>query len=421
MGLRENHGGVRRWAQRGTGSEKAARAVEAIEGGELLVENLQRVFTNEKESVHAVDDVSFAVQPGEFYTLLGPSGCGKTTSLRCVAGLETPTSGHIMVDGRTVFITGELGLPSHERNIGMVFQSYAIWPHMSVYANVSFPLRFGHHLHLSKAEVQERVEEALAVVRLESYSGRMATQLSGGQQQRLALARALVSRPKLLLLDEPLSNLDAGLRERLRAELRALQQRTGVTTLYVTHDQAEAFSLSSRIGVMSSGRIVQEGTPQSIYLRPRTTFVATFVGRTNMVPVQGVQASAGSTIAEVETELGRIHANVDGIEDLSQAEGLIVRPENVQVSESALEASTGTVFEGTVTQATFLGDVVEYEIRVGDFVFLSRQHPTTTLSLDAQVSVRFPAETTVVVVQDEPEQPDSDHAGREAAGHELYA
>ncbi len=402
MGSRTSTGAGRRWPQRGADSDNAKRAADVINGGELRVDSLHRVFDADKETVKAVDDVNFTITPGEFYTLLGPSGCGKTTTLRCVAGLEVPSSGAIRVDGKPVFsVEQRINLPSHERNIGMVFQSYAIWPHMSVFNNVAFPLRFAKDGHVSKAAAKERVEEALAVVRLDGYGGRMATKLSGGQQQRLALARALVSRPKLLLLDEPLSNLDAGLREHMRSELRNLQRRTGVTTLYVTHDQAEAFSLSSRIGVMSGGKIVQEGTPQAIYLRPRTTFVAGFVGRTNMIPARSVLAETpGSAMADVDTELGRIRSNVIGIDDLSQVEGVVIRPENLQLSDSPLEATTGTVLEGTVTQATFLGECIEYDVTVGDFVLVSRQHPTVSLKPGTSVYVRFPADTAVAVLRD---------------------
>lgn len=413
MGSQTATGTGRRWRQRGTDSDKAKRAAEAIKGGELHVENLHRVFEADKERVNAVDDVSFTIHPGEFYTLLGPSGCGKTTSLRCVAGLEAPTSGSILVDGKPVFSQKHrIALPPHERNIGMVFQSYAIWPHLSVYSNVAFPLRFAKEGRISNAAAKERVEEALAVVRLEGYGGRMATKLSGGQQQRLALARALVSRPKLLLLDEPLSNLDAGLREHMRAELRNLQRRTGVTTLYVTHDQAEAFSLSSRIGVMSGGKIIQEGTPQAIYLRPRTTFVASFVGRTNMIPARAVHAETpGSAMADVETELGHIRSNVSEIDDLSDVEGVVIRPENLQLSESPLEATTGTVLEATVTQATFLGDCIEYELSVGDFTLVSRAHPTMSLKPGSRIYVRFPADTAVAVLRDATPAPQTSESG----------
>src|SRR5437773_8359090 len=249
----------------------------------LQVTMLRKTFTTERGGVRAVEDVSFTVEEGQFYTLLGPSGCGKTTTLRCVAGLERTDEGRIVVDGRIVSShSPNVFVPPHKRDIGMVFQSYAIWPHMTVFENVAFPLRVSKQ-RVSRSEISRRVEEALSLVELGGYGGRMATQLSGGQQQRLALARALVREPKLLLLDEPLSNLDAKLRERMRFELRELQRRLRITTLYVTHDQIEALSMSNVIAVMNAGVIVQEGAPREIYLQPKSKFVANFIGSTNQL------------------------------------------------------------------------------------------------------------------------------------------
>src|SRR5205823_12558032 len=216
------------------------------------------------------------VPEGKFYTLLGPSGCGKTTTLRCLAGLESPDSGEIEIAGQVVYSsrTGALVRPDH-RPIGMVFQNYAIWPHMNVFENVAFPLRVSERPP-SRDETRRMVTEALALVGLEGLEDRPAPQLSGGQQQRLALARALVRKPKLLLLDEPLSNLDAKLRQRMRIELRELQRRLRITTIYVTHDQAEALFLSHRVAVMQNGRIAQEGRPRDLYASPSSGFVADF-------------------------------------------------------------------------------------------------------------------------------------------------
>ena len=228
----------------------------------LQVTTLRKTFLTDRGDVRAVEDISFDVEDGRFFTLLGPSGCGKTTTLRCVAGLERPESGTIRLDDHTLSGSGHF-VPTHARDIGMVFQSYAIWPHLSVFENVAFPLRVSERAP-SRAETRRLVEEALALVGLEGLEDRPAPQLSGGQQQRLALARALVRRPKLLLLDEPLSNLDAKLRERMRIELRQLQRRLGITTVYVTHDQGEALFLSHRIAVMQAGKIVQEGAPRDL-------------------------------------------------------------------------------------------------------------------------------------------------------------
>src|SRR5687767_9366409 len=238
----------------------------------LQVTELRKTFHTDRGGVRAVEDISFTVEEGRFFTLLGPSGCGKTTTLRCLAGLERPESGTIRLDDRV--LSGDARfVPTHARDIGMVFQSYAIWPHMSVFDNVAFPLEVAEP-RPGKPEIARAVAEALALVGLEGLEDRPAPQLSGGQQQRLALARALVRKPKLLLLDEPLSNLDAKLRERMRIELRQLQRRLGITTIYVTHDQGEALFLSHRIAVMHAGKIVQEGAPRDLYREPASGFVA---------------------------------------------------------------------------------------------------------------------------------------------------
>src|SRR5919199_2287248 len=294
----------------------------------LAVENLHKWFIERKERVHAVDGVSFQVEAGSFYTLLGPSGCGKTTTLRCVAGLERPDDGVIVVAGRTVSGKNQF-VPPHKRDIGMVFQSYAIWPHMSVFENVAFPLRVARGIPGS--EIKRRVEEALATVQLAGYEGRMATQLSGGQQQRLALARALVRRPKLLLLDEPLSNLDAQLRAELRVELLGLQRQVGITTLYVTHDQVEALSMSSRIAVMNQGRIVQEGTPREVYEHPNSDFVARFVGTANFLPGTIAGRAAEPAHVVVETSIGPVEAAAPPGRAAGDALTLTVRPENIRL------------------------------------------------------------------------------------------
>src|SRR5215217_5624120 len=243
---------------------------------ELKVEHLRKVFSVGRP---AVDDVSFRVATGEIVVLLGPSGCGKTTTLRCVAGLETPTSGVISIGGAVVSAP-ERGVlvPPRLRNIGMVFQSYAVWPHMTVRQNVAYPLR---QRKVTRAEIVRKVDEVLELVGLAEYAERPVVALSGGQMQRVALARSIVYRPQLLLLDEPLSNLDAKLRLRLRDDLRVILKQTGMTALYVTHDQAEAVVLGDRIGVMRDGKLLQMGTPDEIYNRPADLFVANFTGATN--------------------------------------------------------------------------------------------------------------------------------------------
>src|SRR5437867_1917113 len=256
----------------------------------LKVEGLFTEYPNERgQIVRAAQDVSFEVPRGKLFTLLGPSGCGKTTTLRSIAGLEKPISGEIAIDGRVVYSSSKgIFVAPNKRNFGMVFQSYAIWPHMNVFQNVAFPLEVRR---LSRKEIRERVERVLTAVQLDHLVNREATKLSGGQQQRLALARALVMEPQLLLLDEPLSNLDAKLRDAMRTELKRLQRELSLTTVYVTHDQSEALALSHEIAVMNEGRIIQVGTPRQIYEQPHDKFVADFVGTTNFI---------GGTVTSVE-------------------------------------------------------------------------------------------------------------------------
>jgi iron(III) transport system ATP-binding protein len=247
--------------------------------------------------VRAVDDISFDVEDGELFTLLGPSGCGKTTTLRCVAGLETPDSGEITIGDRVLYSSKRrIRVSANERGLGMVFQSYAIWPHMNVYRNVAFPLQvLPRSRRPGRKQLRDRVERVLAVVQLDQLAGRQATDLSGGQQQRLALARALVMEPPLLLLDEPLSNLDAKLREDMRFELKRLQRELGITGVYVTHDQVEALAMSNRVAVMRAGKIEQVGRPREVYEAPKSRFVADFIGTSSSRVTTGSTACARRT------------------------------------------------------------------------------------------------------------------------------
>ncbi len=330
--------------------------------------------------VHSVRDVGFDVPEGKLFTLLGPSGCGKTTTLRSIAGLERPETGEITVDGVVVFSsTRNIHVKPAERRFGMVFQSYAIWPHMSVFQNAAFPLEVGRQ-RLSRSEIAERVGRCLEAVGLDHLTERAATRLSGGQQQRLALARALVMQPRLLLLDEPLSNLDAKLREKMRFELKRLQRELKITTIYVTHDQDEALALSHEIAVMQDGRIVQRAAPRELYDRPNSRFVADFVGSTNFVEGR-VQGSDNGALV-VETPIGRLRAQGALVEAASVL--ISMRPENLHLSRTAPEAGCN-VFHGTVHARVFRGDVQDYQIEVGPSVLQVRAHPSWDAEIGAPV------------------------------------
>ena len=339
--------------------------------------------------VTAVKDISFTVEEGRFYTLLGPSGCGKTTTLRCIAGLEKANGGEILVAGQKVYSASDgTFVPAYRRPIGMVFQSYAIWPHLSVFENVAFPLRVGKQRY-SNAEVGKKVKSALEQVELGGYEDRMATQLSGGQQQRLALARALVREPRVLLLDEPLSNLDAKLRERMRVELRELQRRLRITTLYVTHDQIEALSMSNVVAVMSAGIIVQEGSPRDIYLQPKSKFVANFIGSTNQFAGR-VARVAGDGTAVVETQEGEIACAL--LDDITAGDSVVVvvRPESVILHQQK-PAQGANVIEGKIGAAMFLGEYLECTVEVGQNVLQTHQRHTLQVRRGDAVWIELPA------------------------------
>ncbi len=369
-----------------------------------------KVFRAERGPVIACDRVSFEVPEGRFFTLLGPSGCGKTTTLRCIAGLEQPDDGEIELGGVALYSSRRRAfVPPNRRDIGMVFQSYAIWPHMTVYDNIAFPLRAGR-VRLSEAEVRRRVREALVTARLGGLERRPATNLSGGQQQRLALARALVREPKLLLLDEPLSNLDAKLREQMRLELRALHRKLRITTVYVTHDQVEALAMSNIIAVMHEGLIRQIGTPREIYERPADRFVADFIGSTNLLPGR-VAGDAGGGLRRVETAHGPVNCVVPDDAPTGSDVLVSIRPEDVSVDErrdgddgpeggAAGRAGSGAAGEGweaTVTQAVFLGECVDCRLAVGDLLLRARVHPSVRMRRGDVVRLTFRPERAIAI------------------------
>jgi putative spermidine/putrescine transport system ATP-binding protein len=300
-------------------------------------------------STHAVDNVSLEVGDSEFVALLGPSGCGKTTLLRMVAGFVPTTQGRIAVAGRDI-----TELPPHKRNTGMVFQSYALFPHLTVAENVAFGLKMRR---VSKEETASRCLEALRLVRLEAFSGRYPRELSGGQQQRVAIARALVIRPDVFLLDEPLSNLDAKLRQSVGLEIRALQQSLGLTTLFVTHDQNEALALADRLVVMNEGRVMQSGSAAELYDRPANIFVANFLGRANLLPgrVEAPARFVSDDGLSIACETRAFAAGTRAV--------LCIRPENICLVNGAAEPANR--FEGRVESTTYLGSTTEASVRVG--------------------------------------------------------
>ena len=342
---------------------------------DIVIESLTKVFVNRADpsrSVTAVNNVSLTVAPGELVTLLGPSGCGKTTILRMIAGFETPTAGRILLGGKDITHT-----PPNKRDTALVFQNYALFPHLTVWENVTFGLKL--RKDLSPDEVKRRAERVLSQVGLSEMAQRSPDQLSGGQQQRVALARALADEPRVLLFDEPLSNLDAKLREQMRLEIRALQQRHGITSVYVTHDQSEAMAISDRIVILKDGRIEQVGTPEEVYTRPVSHFVADFIGRSNFVGarVAGINADGydlevnGRTVFVPRTG-EKAFAPGDFVDILLRPENTYVRPRRDDTPKGpvhgaaggTLESELAPVVDGHIVRRSFLGSVVEYEIEV---------------------------------------------------------
>ena len=355
---------------------------------EIHVESLVKQFSESR----ALDDVTFHVGEGELFTLLGPSGCGKSTTLMSVAGFQTPEQGRIAVGGDVFFDAARrLSVPAERRNLGIVFQSYAVWPHMTVFQNLAFPLKVRK---TKRSAVRPRVLEVLELVEMAQYVDRYPHQLSGGQQQRVALARALVYSPSVLLLDEPFSNLDAKLRERARAWVKELQRTLGLTTVFVTHDQDEALSMSDRVAVLSAGQVQQIGTPEEIYRRPANRFVAEFVGRVNLL--------SGTVAAR---EPGRIALELDGGRKLwidaerapaaSTRLTLAVRPEALIVEAADLSSRNGSnTLDATVHSVAFLGDHYQYELEAGTLALTAQTSQTV---LGRRVKVHIPPDACAIV------------------------
>ncbi len=340
--------------------------------------NVKKSFKVGQKQVDALCSVTQQVDEGEFFVLLGPSGSGKTTLPRCVAGLETPDEGEIIISGRTVFSRKKgIFVSPEDRQIGMVFQSYAIWPHMSVFQNVALPLTYGRQ-KIARSLVRDRVLEALRLVQLGEMADRPSPLLSGGQQQRVALARALAVNPRLVLMDEPLSNLDARLREEMRGQIRDLAKRLSMTVLYVTHDQVEAMVLADRIGVMSKGSIVSIGSPEELYEGPASKGVAEFFGSINWLEAEAAEGGV------IKTSLGNLY--VKQVIHPGQSGMIGIRPEDLEVAASS--SNRDNEFEGKLVSRTFLGDQIVYAIKVSGVTLQCKT--MNKERLEGHVTIRIP-------------------------------
>ena len=364
----------------------------------ISIRGLRKWFDSRRGRVEALRGINLEVAEKEFCVLLGPSGCGKTTTLRTVAGLERPDEGDLELAGKLVNSAGKgIYVPTEKRDIGMVFQSYAIWPHMNVFNNIAFPLIKGRK-KTPRERITEKVRDALKLVQLEGLEDRPATDLSGGQQQRVAMARAIVTEPKILLMDEPLSNLDARLREQMRVELKKITRAVGVTTLYVTHDQAEALSLGDKVCVMHDGEILQMAPPHEVYARPSNLFVAQFVGEMNFIKAKVIGTG------EVGCLLGSIFAPVPEGVSIGAAVTLAIRPECVRVNAAngssmtsgetsgSKETRRDTALKGTITSKNYLGDAALLELDVSGVTLLAKLAGDTQLSIGDRATVELPAD-----------------------------
>lgn len=359
----------------------------------IEVLNLSKKFNTERGVVQAIDEVSISVSGGRLVTLLGASGCGKTTLLRCLAGLEQPDAGTIKIDGKVVFSAETQHFePPEYRPIGMVFQSYAIWPHMTVFENVAYPL-LGKKM--SKVDVAERVSQVLSQVDLTALADRPAPHLSGGQQQRVALARALISNPKVLLLDEPLSNLDARLRYQMRIEIRRLQRQSGVTTVYVTHDQDEAMAISDEIVFISRGRVIERGRPEEIYDEPKNKLTAEFFGEANFLRGKVKEQRGNSVAVEVA---GGVLACSRGRGGVGEEVTVFFRPEDVHLVRQI--SPCDFYMPGTVFETVFLGKFVECSVELSDqCIVKSYVHRTFKPRIGEQVYLRTDPDRTSILLE----------------------
>lgn len=349
---------------------------------EVKLENMTKIFGDEEGKVIAVDDFTASFPAGQLTTLLGPSGCGKTTTLRCIGGLSEPEHGDVFIGGERVN-----GIPAYSRPTGTVFQSYALFPHMSVFENVAYGLKIRKK---SKKEIKEKVEESLDILGLKGMRDRSPGQLSGGQQQRVAVARVLVLEPKVLLFDEPLSNLDAKLRVSMREQIRSIQRKIGITTIYVTHDQEEAMAISDTLIVMNEGRIMQVGTPIDVYKKPDNEFVAEFIGLINLLDGKVEELNGGS----MKLKIYDAEIDVPKSENESYTVGedvrITVRPESIYFAEKGSNS-----FTGKIIKSTFLGPIVRYKIEMvdGKVLTMDVHNPKTMRDKNSQVILSLDKDT----------------------------
>jgi len=354
----------------------------------LKVEGLSKRFG----SVQAVDNIYFEVKDGQVLSLLGPSGCGKTTTLRCLAGFEMPDKGKIFLDNRDIsYLTPE------QRGIGMVFQNYALWPHMTVYKNLFFGLQIRK---FEKGEIEEKIKRALSIVRLSGYEDRYPRQLSGGQQQRIAMARALVIEPDIMLLDEPLSNLDAQLREEMRFEFIELQRKLGITAIYVTHDQAEAMVISDKIIILNQGRVVQIGTPREIYSLPQNRFVAGFIAVTSFIEGVVNDIEKGDMIVIKTEDNILIHGIRSGLQ-IGDKVSVAIRINTVRfINGDTEKKESKNIFEGNIVQASYLGDIIDYRIRLGKWTIRTDSNAQITYQVADRVHIYLPPEELIITPEE---------------------
>lgn len=340
---------------------------------EIRIKDISKHYLFEGKIIKALDKVELTIPGKQIFTLLGPSGCGKTTLLRCIVGLETPDSGEIMIGDEIVWSNkNRINIPTEKRRLAMVFQTYAIWPHMNVFDNVAYPLQIQK---LPKEEIRSRVVKKLRFVKLEGFEQRPATNLSGGQQQRVALARALIAEPKVILFDEPLSNLDAKLREETRKELRSFLSELKITAVYVTHDQIEALALSDVIAVMESGKIIEIGSPRKIYFDASHRFVADFIGRANLIKASIKSQTDNHTI--VDSDIGTFYCQKRDFPVGSQVT-LCIRPKFIDLHQER-PITVQNIFEGKIESLVFIGEAYEGEIKVRNEHLMIKIQPETML------------------------------------------